>query len=203
MRSLRPRPCGAIFLSVAGVLMGLPPARAADSPATTAATATAAAAPRSSTSDWPDASTWARVSSLDAWHGPGHWRLVVSPVSHHWRYSAEHTSVIALGVERQYDDRWLLGGSAFRNSFGQSSAYVYLGQRHDGIWQTPPLFFQWSAGIMYGYVGKYQSKVPLNFGGFSPGALVSLGWQFNREASVAVHALGDAGVMLQFAYDFR
>ena len=187
-------------MSFAGALLVLPAAQAADAQATTA---TAAATPPSSDSARPDASTWERVSSLAAWQGPGHWRVEVSPFSRHWRYSAEHTSVIALGVERQYNDRWLLGGSVFRNSFGQSSAYVYLGQRHGGIWQTPPLFFQWSAGIMYGYVGKYQSKVPLNYGGFSPGALVSLGWQFNRAASVVVHALGDAGVMLQFAVDFR
>ena len=191
-------------MSIAGALLLLPAAHAADAQqATTAAPAATPATPASSDSAWPDASTWERVGSLAAWQGPGHWRLVVSPFSHHWRYSAEHTSVIALGVERQVNDRWLMGGSAFRNSFGQPSAYVYLGQRHDGIWQTPPLYFQWSAGIMYGYVGKYQSKVPLNFGGFSPGALVSLGWQYNREASVAVHALGDAGVMLQLAVDFR
>lgn len=149
------------------------------------------------------ASTWDRVSSTEAWKGPAHWRLAVSPFSHHWRYSEEHTNVYALGIERQYDDRWLLGGSLFQNSFGQPSSYVYIGKRVNEVFGQPPLFFQWSVGVMYGYVGQYKSKVPLNVGGFSPGALVSLGWQFNREWSATVHALGDAGVMLQFAYDFR
>jgi hypothetical protein len=148
-------------------------------------------------------STWERVSSLEAWHGPAHWRLAVSPFSNHWRYSEEHEPVYAIGLERQYDDRWLLGGSYFSNSFGQPSAYAYLGRRSDGLFGEPSLYFQWSVGVMYGYVGKYQSKVPLNVNGFSPGALVSLGWQANRDWSFTVHALGDAGLMFQIAYDFH
>jgi hypothetical protein len=149
------------------------------------------------------ASALVRASRLEAWRGPGHWRLTVSPFTHHWRYSEEHQSVYAVGVERQYDDRWLLGGSLFSNSFGQPSAYAYVGRRSDGLLGEPSLFFQWSVGVLYGYVGKYQNKVPLNVGGFSPGALVSLGWQARRDWSLTVHALGDAGVMLQIAHDFH
>ncbi|MBL8351625.1 MAG: ABC transporter ATP-binding protein [Burkholderiaceae bacterium] len=148
-------------------------------------------------------STWERVSDLDAWRGPAYWRIVASPYTYHWRYSPEHKDVYALGMERQYTDRWLLGGAFFTNSFGQPSAYAYIGQRYDNLLDQPPLFFQWSFGILYGYTGKYASKVPMNVQGFSPGALVGLGWQFDRNASVAFHLLGDAGVMLQFAYDLR
>jgi hypothetical protein len=36
--------------------------------------------------------------------------------------------------------------------------------------------------MMYGYRGEFQNKVPLNYKGFSPGALVTLGWQFTRTA---------------------
>lgn len=149
------------------------------------------------------ASTYERVSSLDAWRGPAHWRLAVSPFSNHWRYSEEHRPVYALGLERQYDDRWLLGGSYFSNSFGQPSAYAYVGRRSDGLFGEPSLYFQWSVGLMYGYVGKFEGKVPLNVNGFSPGGLVSLGWKANRDWSFTVHALGDAGLMLQIAYDFH
>lgn len=146
-------------------------------------------------------STWERVSSVQAWRGPGHWRLLASPYAVHWRPSDEHQSVYALGVERQYDDRWLLGGAAFSNSFGQPSAYAYVGHRSVNLFGEPALFFQWSVGIMYGYVGQYQSKVPLNVGGFSPGALVGLGWKLDRQWSLAAHLLGDAGVLFQIAYD--
>jgi hypothetical protein len=149
------------------------------------------------------ASTIERVTSLEAWHGPAHWRLAVSPFSNHWRYSEEHQPVYALGLERQYDDHWLLGGSFFSNSFGQPSAYAYIGRRSDGLFGEPSLYFQWSVGLMYGYVGKFESKVPLNINGFSPGALVSLGWQANRDWSFTVHALGDAGLMFQIGYDLH
>jgi len=146
---------------------------------------------------------WARVTDLEAWHGPGHWRLGVSPGMLHFRPSPEHTNVWAVGVERQVDDDWLAGATLFRNSFGQASAYAYVGHRSPGLFDTPPLFFQWSAGLMYGYQGKYQDKVPLNVAGFAPGATIGVGWQFTRQFSAAVHLLGDAGLMLHLGYDLR
>ena len=100
-------------------------------------------------------------------------------------------------------DGWLTGGSFFSNSFGQDCAYVYVGERYTGFWGEPQLFAQWSAGVIYGYRGKYEDKLPLNTKGFAPGALVSLGWNFDRRSSVAAHLLGDAGVMLQMSYEFR
>ena len=45
--------------------------------------------------------------------------------------------------------------------------------------------------------------MPFNVNGFSPGATVSLGWQFTREVSVQAIALGTAGMMFQFAFDLR
>lgn len=151
----------------------------------------------------PRQTTWQRVTDADAWAGPGHWRVLYSPYTQHYRYSPEHRHVWALGIERQCDDAWFSGASYFSNSFGQPSAYVYIGHRNDGLLGSPQLFFQWSAGMIYGYRGKYQHKVPLNVDGFSPGALLTLGWQFNRQTSVALHALGDAGIMLQLAYDLH
>lgn len=148
-------------------------------------------------------STWRRVTDGEAWHGPGHWRVLASPFTQHYRFSSEHRHVWALGVERQYDDHWLVGGAAFRNSFGQPSAYLYLGHRTEALFGQPSLFFQWSAGGMYGYVGEFQSKVPLNVNGFSPAALLTLGWKLDAQTSLAVHALGDAGLMFQLSYDLR
>ena len=78
----------------------------------------------------------------------GHWRLVVSPYTHHFRYSPEHRPVWALGVERQLDQKWLLGATYFSNSFGQPSGYLYLGHRYEALLGVQPLFAQWSAGLM-------------------------------------------------------
>jgi len=135
--------------------------------------------------------------------GPGYWRLAVSPFSYHFRYSAEHQYVWAMGGEWQRPDDWLAGASYFSNSFGQPSAYLYVGKRWTNLFGEPRLFTQLSGGLLYGYRGKYEDKVPLNHNGFSPGALVSLGWQFNRNFALTGHLLGDAGVMLQLSWDLR
>jgi hypothetical protein len=135
------------------------------------------------------------------WIGPGHWRVAFSPFSLHFRYNPEHRYVWALGVERQRSDDWLAGISYFRNSFGQPSSYTYVGKRFPGLLDRPELFAQASAGILYGYRGQWKNKVPLNYNGFSPGALVSLGWQFSKAHAVTAHLLGDAGLMVQLSWD--
>jgi hypothetical protein len=134
---------------------------------------------------------------------PGHWRVVASPYTRHWRYSDEHRSVYALGVERQRDDNWMGGAAYFSNSFGQPSAYVYVGKRYDALFDVPELFGQVTGGIIYGYVGQYKKKLALNFNGFAPAIVPSMGWQFNKQAAVSLLALGDAGVMVQLSWDFR
>lgn len=135
--------------------------------------------------------------------GENHWRLVLSPYTWHQNDSEEHRSVYAIGSERQYLNGWLYGGSYFRNSFGQPSGYLYFGKRYDHTWSNQTLFLQWSGGLLYGYRGKFEDKVPFNNNGFSPGAVVSLGWQLSRQMSVQLNALGDAGVMFQLSYDWR
>ncbi|MBM3388918.1 MAG: hypothetical protein FJY26_05350 [Betaproteobacteria bacterium] len=156
-------------------------------------------------------SSWARATAalaatadtLGSGWDQGHWRAAVSPYAPHLRYSPEHADVWAVALERQRNDRWMAGGSFFNNSFGQPSTYVYLGKRFPQLLGHSQLFGQFSGGLLYGYRGKYENKVPFNHNGFSPGALASIGWQFNRQASLTVHAVGDAAVMFQFAWDWR
>jgi hypothetical protein len=140
---------------------------------------------------------------MDAWRGAGIWRAAVAPYAPHFRYSVEHKPVWAVAIERQRPDDWLAGFSYFRNSFGQPSAYAYVGKRFNQLWGVEPLFFQASAGMLYGYKGKFKDKVALNVHGFAPGALVGLGWNFDQRTALTVHLLGDAAVMFQFSYDFK
>lgn len=132
-----------------------------------------------------------------------HWRLTFSPYSVHYTPSDEHEPVWAIGMELQRDDHWLFGGSFFSNSFGQPSGYVYAGQRFDGLLGRPQLFWQWSAGLLYGYRGEFKDKVPFNHNGFSPGALLSMGWQFNRQFSSQINTLGNSGLMWQLSWDLH
>jgi hypothetical protein len=135
--------------------------------------------------------------------GPNHWRLAVSPYTHHWRYNPEHRPVWAIAIERARSDGWFVGASFFKNSFGQPSSYAYIGRKYEGMLGVAPLFVEWTGGLMYGYKGKYQTKVPLNLGGFSPGFLASAGWQVDRRMSTQLNLLGDAAVMWQFNYAWR
>jgi hypothetical protein len=162
------------------------------------ATAAALAAP---------APAWAQPALWSGWGESiaraDQWRIVVSPYTQHWRPSDEHRHVWAFGAERAGPDGRFWGLSYFTNSFGQPSAYAFIGQRYSGVLGQPSMYVQWSGGIMYGYTGKYQSKVPLNVRGFSPGFVPSLGFQITPRTSLQYNLLGDAGVMFQVTHDWR
>ncbi len=136
---------------------------------------------------------------------PGHWRLAASPGMVHFNRSPPepYKHVWGVAIERQRDDRWLYGGSYFSNSFGQDSGYLYLGRQYPDLFDKPQLFFQWSAGLLYGYKGAYADRVPVNYKALSPGLVVSLGWHFDPQWAAMINVVGDAGLMLQLSYDFR
>jgi len=131
-----------------------------------------------------------------------YWRLIGSPYTVHYGSDPEHEPVYMIGLERQRNDGWVFGATYFSNSFGQPSGYVYLGEKVINFSRFDKLFFQWTAGIMYGYKYPYEDKVPFNFKGFSPGVTVGLGWQFTREFSVQAVALSTDGMMIQLGIDF-
>ena len=99
--------------------------------------------------------------------------------------------------------RELDGDTAFRNSFGQPSAYVYVGQRFDRMAGIEPLFAEVSGGLLSGYKPPHDHKVPLNYRGFSPGLVPGLGWKITPTAAVKLDFLGTAALMFQFSVDFR
>jgi hypothetical protein len=126
-------------------------------------------------------------------------RIIFSPYTFHYSYSADHRPTWMLGGEKQYADGTVLGAAYFSNSFGQDSATVYRGARLSNWGPYPQLFAQWTAGLMYGYKPPYNDEVPLNFRGFSPVVVLALGWQFTPRYSFQVNALGTAALMFQFS----
>lgn len=131
------------------------------------------------------------------------WRLMMSPATLHYHYNEDHRHVYMLGLERQRADGFILGASWFRNSFGQPSAYAYAGRRFENFTSYEPLFAQLTGGVLYGYKPPFENKVPLNHNGFSPGLVLSLGWQFTPMYSAQLNFLGNAALMLQFSVDLR
>ena len=126
-----------------------------------------------------------------------------SPATLHYHYSEDHRHVYSLGVERQRDDGYLLGATWFRNSFGQPSAFLYAGYRFTNFTPFEPLYAQVIGGLLYGYKPPFEDKVPFNHNGYSPGAVLGVGWQFTPAVAAQLNFLGNAALMLQFSVDFR
>lgn len=130
------------------------------------------------------------------------WDLTLSPYTLHWgAQTPEHKQVILGSLDRAVAGNRLCGMSLFSNSFGQPTMYVYVGQRWDPLFDDSKWFAKVTAGIFYGYVGKYKDKVPFNSNGFSPGIIPSIGYAFSPNDSAQVLILGNAGLM--FAYGHR
>lgn len=126
-----------------------------------------------------------------------------SPYTHHWSHDEEHKPVVALSVSRLLPNDRFCGVSLFRNSFGQPSAYAFVGKNWPGLLPSHPrIYASVTAGIMYGYVGKYKRKVPLNVAGFSPALVPAIGYRFSPNASFELQILGTAAVMVGTTWRF-
>ena len=125
-----------------------------------------------------------------------------SPYTLHWSNNPEHKHVVLVALDEQLPGGRLCGISLFSNSFGQPSAYVYAGQQFNQLFGQPNVFLKVTGGIIYGYVGQYKNKVPLNYRGFSPGIIPSLGYKFSEHDSVQVKLLGTAGLMFSYGRQF-
>ncbi|QEI07683.1 ABC transporter ATP-binding protein [Pigmentiphaga aceris] len=137
----------------------------------------------------------------DSADGPS-WQLFASPYTMHWSHDDDHKPVFALGIERIDQDRSLWGASAFRNSFGQASAYVYYGRQWDHFLGQPALYAKISGGLMYGYRGKFRNKVPLNVGGVSPAIVPAIGYRVTPQSAVQLNVLGTAALMFSYNRNF-
>ncbi len=129
--------------------------------------------------------------------------IFVSPYTHHWTSSENHKAVEAVSVQRLLPNTRFCGFSLFTNSFGQPSAYAFTGKYWPNpIDSMPNLYFSLSGGIMYGYVGKFKNKVPLNVGGFSPVIIPAVGYRLNARTAIEIQILGTAGVMFGLTWRY-
>ncbi len=135
---------------------------------------------------------------------PYRWRLELSPYTSHFSHSEEHRPVYLAGLERESTlDNRFYGLALFSNSFGQESAYLYLGQSYYQVLDSlPQVYLKWSAGILYGYKPPYDHKVPLNYKGFSPGFVPAMGWRFASGWNAQIDMLGVAGFTYSLVKEF-
>jgi hypothetical protein len=124
----------------------------------------------------------------------------LSPYTVHFSPSDEHKSVWLLGMTQVAPDGTLIAGAVFSNSFGQRSAALQYGHRYERPFGWERWYWQWTAGLMYGYVEPYKDKVPLNYKGFSPVIVPSLGYHYDDRISGQLMLLGDSALMFQLSY---
>jgi hypothetical protein len=126
------------------------------------------------------------------------WDLSISPYTHHWHDSDDHKNVFLVALDRHLAGNRFCGLALFTNSFGQPSAYGYVGQQWNNIAGNPKLFSKVSAGLIWGYRNEHQDAIPFNRYGIAPAIIPSLGYAFTPNESGQVFLLGTAG--LTFAY---
>jgi hypothetical protein len=130
------------------------------------------------------------------------WDLTLAPYAYHWNYNPEHRPVFLGAIDRRVNGNRFCGLALFRNSFGQPSAYAYVGKRWDNLLGNPQLFANVSAGLIYGYKDKYKDKIPFNDYGIAPAIIPSLGYSFTRDDSMQVMVLGTAGLLFSYGRSF-
>jgi hypothetical protein len=130
--------------------------------------------------------------------------LSLSPYTYHFDPSDEHKDVWLIGFERERENSSLAGVNYFTNSFGQPSAYIFpWGKMYRNLFDQPRLYAKLTAGLLYGYRGKYEDKVPLNYNGFSPAIVPALGWETAGRFQSQINFLGFNGIMLQLTFPLR
>jgi hypothetical protein len=148
----------------------------------------------------PAGSAWA-FNVCPGWNDPlpegqARHEVFVSPYTHHWTPDSEHEQVYAISLSRRLPGNRYCGFSVFNNSFGQPSAYAFAGKTWPGLIRAwPRMYVSASAGIIYGYVGEYKDKVPLNVGGFSPVLIPAIGYRLSDRTALEMQLLGTAAIM--------
>ena len=115
----------------------------------------------------------------------GFWYAQTSVYTRHFAPDPEHNNNQDLiGLEYHHRSGWLAGGATFRNSFRQRSYYAYTGKRFDS--ETYPVYLKVTGGLLEGYHGKYQDKIPLNRFGVAPVIIPSVGVHYGPVATELV-----------------
>ena len=130
------------------------------------------------------------------------WDVTLSPFTYHWNYNPDHRPVFLMAVDRHVAGDRFCGLALFRNSFGQPAAYVYVGQQWKGILGQPQLFTKLSVGLIDGYRGKYQDKIPFNHYGIAPALIPSIGYHASPQDSFQLMLLGNAAILFAYAHTF-
>jgi hypothetical protein len=126
----------------------------------------------------------------------GRWLVQTSLYTTHFSPNPEHVNQQNLiNLEYWRQDRWLVGGALFRNSFGQPSQYIYLGKYWRPFDFSQNIHLKLTGGLLHGYKDQYRDKIPFNQAGVAPVILPSLGYSTKR-LNAEMILFGNSGLML-------
>lgn len=146
-----------------------------------------------------DAASYSEETPGPALGQPGPWQIeswyvFTSLYTRHFDPEPDHNNDQNLfGVEVWMYNRWLVGFSAFDNSYGQNSQYLYAGYRWK-LFDSPNWYAKVTGGLLHGYKEPYEDKIPLNDWGVAPAIVPTLG--FNYKAFVAEVSLAGASAVV-------
>lgn len=144
-----------------------------------------------------------QATGASAWDAPEPWRtdrffLATSVYTKHFYFDPAHNNQQHL-IQGEWNmtEQWLAGAALFENSFGQPTQYVYGGYRFRPLEELQPLYLKVTAGLVHGYTGQYQNKIPFNNSGIAPVIIPSVGYCLSRFCSELV-IFGAAGALVTF-----
>jgi hypothetical protein len=109
------------------------------------------------------------------------------------------------GLEFRLTNKRMYGLALFDNSFGQKSEYLYTGYKwrlsDRRIFSPSKHYLKLTGGLLHGYRGEYQDKIPLNDLGVAPAIIPSYSYQYKNYMTDVV--LGGASVItITFGFIF-
>ena len=111
----------------------------------------------------------------------------------------DHPWYVGLQLRKPNNSLW--GLALFENSFGQFSQYLYYGKKFTIPRTGEHLYAKLTGGLLNGYDGEFDDRIPLNDLGVAPVILPVLGVEFGWFASEIVF-LGNAGASLTVGVEF-
>src|SRR6185436_4346346 len=125
------------------------------------------------------------------------------PYTHHTGKGPYNSHPAYRGLEWESPERWTVGGADFKNSFSQPCWYAFAGKRFILKHHSGRFFAKVTGGVIYGYKPPHADAVPINWRGYTPAIIPSLGYQY-KNVSVQLVVFGRAyGAMPMISCDLR
>jgi hypothetical protein len=108
------------------------------------------------------------------------WSIQTSLYTKHWDPDEDHNNHQNLiDAELTFENDYLVGLAFFKNSFGQSSQFLYIGKTW-GLFHSEHFYFKLVGGLLHGYKEPFEDKIPLNGLGIAPAIIPSFGFRYKH-----------------------